>query len=29
MLLDAGNSSESIAEHLFLSGNTVTNYLKK
>ena len=29
MLLDAGKSSESIAEYLFLSGNTVTNYLKK
>jgi transposase len=29
LLLDAGKSSESIAEYLFLSGNTVTNYLKK
>jgi DNA-binding CsgD family transcriptional regulator len=29
LLLDAGKSSESIAEYLFLTGNTVTNYLKK
>jgi transposase len=29
LLLDSGKTSESIAEYLFLSGNTVTNYLKK
>ncbi len=28
-MLDAGKSSENIAECLFLSCNTVTNYLKK
>ena len=29
LLLDAGKSSENIAEYLFLSRNTVTNCLKK
>jgi transposase len=29
VLLDAGKSSENIAEYLFLSCDTVTNYLKK
>ena len=29
LLLDAGKSAESIAEYLFLSRNTVTNYLKR
>ena len=29
LLLDAGKSPESIAEYLFLSRNTVANYLKR
>ena len=29
LLLDAGKSPESIAEYLFLSGNTVANYVKR
>ena len=29
LLLDSGKTSESIAEYLFLSGNTVTNYRLK
>jgi transcriptional antiterminator len=29
LLLDAGKSPESIAEYLFLSRNTVINYLKR
>jgi DNA-binding NarL/FixJ family response regulator len=29
VLLDAGKSPESIAEYLFLSRNTVANYLKR
>jgi DNA-binding NarL/FixJ family response regulator len=29
LLLDAGKSPESLAEYLFLSRNTVANYLKE